>query len=48
MAHARLRGFMAVLAFVESLPKSFMKDQLMDVLADNSQDILRGNDDDVD
>ena len=46
MTHASLGDFMAVLALVGSLPKSFMKDQLMDVLADNAQDILRGNDDD--
>ena len=46
MAHASLRDFLAVLALVDALPKSFLKDQLMDVLADNAQDVLRGNDDD--
>ena len=47
MTHASLGDFMAVLALVDALPKSFLKDQLMDVLADNAQDVLRGNDDDV-
>ena len=46
MAHASWDDFLAVTVLVRSLPKSFLKDQLMDVLADNAQDVLRGNDDD--